>query len=67
MEVQVVHPTMSVMLKGTSLLSFGMSQDMTDTKHVGQYSIHKSTVHAMSLLISNILLSMPFIFVSIKA
>jgi hypothetical protein len=65
MEVQVVHRIMSVMLKGTSLLSFGMSQDMNDTKHVDPFSIHKSTVHAVSLLITNILLPMSCIFVSI--
>jgi hypothetical protein len=54
MEVQAVHPITSVMLKETFLLSFGMSQDMSGTKHAGQFFIHKSTVHAMSRLITNI-------------
>jgi hypothetical protein len=51
MEVRAVHLITSVMLKGTSLLSFWMSQDMNDTRHAGRFSIHKSMVHAVSLFL----------------
>uniref|UniRef100_A0A0A9G9R3 Uncharacterized protein n=1 Tax=Arundo donax TaxID=35708 RepID=A0A0A9G9R3_ARUDO len=44
MEVQAVHLITSAMLKGTSLLSFGMSQDMNVTKHAVRFSIRKLMV-----------------------
>lgn len=51
MEVRVVHLITSVMLKGTFLLSFGTSQDMSGIRHAGRFSIHKSMVHAVSLFL----------------
>lgn len=48
MEVQaVLLITSSATFKGTSLLSFGMFQDMSATEHAVQFSIHKLMVNVM--------------------
>jgi hypothetical protein len=48
MEVQAVRLITLVILKGTSLLSCGMSQDMNATKNAAQFSIRRLTVHVVS-------------------
>ena len=45
MEVLVALPiAIKAIQRGISLLNFGMFQDMSDTKIVGLFSIHKSMV-----------------------
>jgi hypothetical protein len=62
MEVQgVLLITSVVMLKGTFLLSFGMSQGMNATKLVVRFSIHRSMVNDAFLLITIVLLLCIFI------